>query len=56
MKFYGEPNLHVIEHRTNRILCIFNDKGEFVTEDEKLSEKLKQHFRYDDKKKKGGKQ
>jgi hypothetical protein len=48
MKFYGEPNLTVIEFRSKKALCKFNDKGEFITEDEKLINKLRQHFKYEE--------
>jgi hypothetical protein len=48
MKFYGEPNLNVIDHKTHRLVCKFNDKGEFITEDERLIQKLRQHFKYEE--------
>lgn len=48
MKFYGEPNLTVIEFRSKKALCKFDDKGEFTTEDEKLISKLRQHFKHEE--------
>lgn len=53
MKFYGSPNESVqTARRINGIikripLFTFDEKGEHETTDEKLIEKLKQHFKYD---------
>jgi hypothetical protein len=55
MKFYGNPNELVVNRRKingvikNIPLFTFNEKGEYETVDEKLIEKLKQHFKYDEK-------
>lgn len=45
MKFLGEPNMHITDSRAGKLLCKFDDKGEFITNDEKLIERLKRHFR-----------
>jgi hypothetical protein len=50
MKFYSEPNLNVTDHKTHRLVCRFNDKGEFETTDKQLIERLKKHFKYEEKK------
>lgn len=55
MKFYGEPNLNVTDHKTHRLVCKFNGKGEFITEDEKLIQKLKRYFKYEENKKRKNK-
>lgn len=54
MIFYGNPNETVStrvkqngEFR-NKLLFVFNENGEYETEDEKLIKKLKQHFKYKD--------
>lgn len=53
MKFYGSPNESVMTaRRINRVitripLFTFDEKGEYETTDEKLIEKLKLHFKYD---------
>ncbi len=55
MKFFSDPN-HVIIERTknnvtgiisNRVKCKFDDNGELETQDIKLIEKLKQHFKFE---------
>lgn len=55
MKFYGNPNETIIERKYNQFtkkqlnkkLFVFDNNGEFQTEDIKLIEKLKQHFKYE---------
>ena len=57
MKFYGLPNMGVYERKTRRdiiknkrpkLIFRFDERGEFVTEDVELIEKLKRKFRYDE--------
>lgn len=56
MKFYGIPNEVVTRNGYNRftkkkrinVLFRFDDNGEYETEDLKLIESLKQHFKYDE--------
>lgn len=36
MKFFGEPNQHIIDYENLKEKFVFDEKGEFVTEDEKL--------------------
>ncbi len=54
MKFYGEPNLSVFSSKRKgnkmikKLLFKFNENGEYETDDIKLIEKLKLHFKYED--------
>jgi hypothetical protein len=49
MKFYGKSNMLVTDSRKdNKPLFRFDKNGEFVTEDERLIKRLKQHFKYED--------
>ena len=59
MKFYGTPNMSVFEisksrkdmhniYKRRKLLFRFDDKGEFITTDEKLIAKLKRKFKYDE--------
>lgn len=53
MKFIGKPNEVVIERRfnpfkkvqTRKLIAIFDDKGEFETQDDLIIEKMKSHFK-----------
>lgn len=42
--------MYVTDFRTKQYVCKFNDKGELVTNDEKLIERLKPHFKYEEEK------
>ena len=59
MKFYGTPNMSVFElnkslkdrhniYKSRKLLFRFDDKGEFITTDEKLIAKLMRKFRHDE--------
>lgn len=45
MIFLSEPNMHIFDFKTTGLICKFDENGEFKTEDEKLIEKLKPHFK-----------
>lgn len=57
MKFYGKPNELVTHYTYNRFkkkqmrsqLAQFDESGEYETEDTKMIELLKPHFKYCDK-------
>lgn len=57
MKFYSEPNMSVFkmvkQGRFNKKVLAFkfDENGEFETEDNRLIEKLKIHFKHDEKSK-----
>lgn len=36
MKFIGQPNCHIIDYKRNKEVFCFDEKGEYVTNDEKL--------------------
>ena len=54
MKFYAEPNLHIIRQRLvgNRTegyeLCVFDENGEVETEDKEVIRQLKNIYRHDE--------
>jgi hypothetical protein len=56
MKFYGEPNLLVNTRKKvngmykNTPLFIFDENGEYETEDKRLIEKLKKNFKHENNK------
>lgn len=47
MKFYAEPNHLIIDRNTYKPLFRFNEQGEYETNDERLIERLKPYFRYE---------
>jgi hypothetical protein len=49
MKFFGEPNLYVTDSKNNgRVLFKFDENGEYATDDEKLINRLKHHFKHEE--------
>ena len=54
MKFFATPDHTLVERdrKTNKIKNIykFDKKGEFITDDVKLIDKLKMHFKFEEKK------
>jgi hypothetical protein len=48
MKFYGTPNMLVKDRKTKKPLFRFDANGEFVTNDERLIERLKRKFRWEE--------
>lgn len=43
MRYIGKPNCHVIDYENNKEVFCFDDKGEFVTNDEKLIKWMKEN-------------
>jgi hypothetical protein len=43
MKYFGEPNLHVIDYKKCKEVFCFDENGEFETKDPKLIEWMKKN-------------